>query len=216
MPKLTALAEVSASRASPRQAARRRPRRRCGCGCPAPSRKAERMVVAGHVGKHAQLDLRIVRVHQHQPGRATKAARIFAAHRAHGDVCRFGSLEEMRPVAVAVWSKEEWTRPFSSRNLISAPNAGAVQLLVAAAIEDQRADGVILGEGFQHLGAGGGVKPRLVLRGRGRPRFVKQHLGKLLGRFYVERLPPARRSAPPARRRGRGNRGPAPRARPRR
>jgi hypothetical protein len=67
--------------------------------------------VVRHMSKHPELDLGIIRVHQHQPSRATKTLRISRpkAVRTGYSVSWFCRADA--PRLVTVWLKEEWMRP---------------------------------------------------------------------------------------------------------
>jgi hypothetical protein len=78
-----------------------------------PARKASTNAdVLGVVRQDPQLDLRVVGAKKTCPSAGTKPRRISAPSSVRiGMFCRFGSLEESRPVAATVWLNEVCSRP---------------------------------------------------------------------------------------------------------
>ena len=73
-------------------------------------RRAHRLV-ARDVREQPQLDLRIIRIHEHVAGRGDKHFAQSRPQLAPDRFCKFGSVDERRPDAVTVIWKLVWMRP---------------------------------------------------------------------------------------------------------
>ena len=117
-----------------------------------------------------------------------------------GIFCKFGSLEEMRPVAAMVWSNQVWMRPSRPVSRSSAVDIGALEL-GDLPIEQNLVHGRVQ---LRQLAKGvrvGGIAARGLLFG-GQAERIEENAAQLLRAVQVERRTRrrARRSRPSARR----------------
>ena len=117
--------------------------------------------------------------------------------------CRFGSDDEMRPVAATVWLKEAWMRPgLGVDQLRQRVHVGGLQLLHRAVLEDLARQLVVARPAprapprrWRRRGSWPSSCPRC------RPRRVEQDLAELDGRVDVELAAGQRVDLPRQRRR---------------
>ena len=92
--------------------------------------------------------------------------------------CRFGSLDDRRPVAATVWLKLVWTRfVFGLTSAGQRVDVGRLQLGELAVLEDEVDDGVDAAQRLQHRRVGR-RSPACVRRaGFGRPSSSEEDVG---------------------------------------
>ena len=89
-------------------------------------------------------------------------------------------------MAVPTWLKVVCTRPSASTRLRQRIEVGGAELGELAVLEDERGDGMVLGEFFEDVLRGGDDFALAVLHGLGEEHLVEEDVAELLGRVDVE------------------------------
>ena len=146
--------------------------------------------VAGQVRHDPHLDLAVVGGHQLGVARRRRrsASRIRRPASVRiGMFCRFGSVDDSRPVAAMVWLNVVWMRPSAATDF-SSPSTVTLSRVAsrwASRCSQERVPGLVE-QRLQRVGVGGVAG--LGLLGLRHLQFVEQHHLQLLGRAEVDLL----------------------------
>ena len=137
-------------------------------------------LVPGHVGQQAQLNLGVVRVHQHPARRGHEhGADLGSQLRAHGDILQVGLRGGQAAGGGDRILEAGVDAPVGADDLGEALHIGGVQLGQLAVVQNLVDDGMGGPQLLQHLGAGGVA--RLGLFHRGQAHLLKENVPQLLG-----------------------------------
>ena len=140
----------------------------------------DHLFILGHVGQQAQLDLGIVRVHQHPAGAGDEHGSHLGAQRgADGDVLQVRLGGRQPPGGGDRVLEAGVDAPVRGNDLFQPLHIGGVELGQLAVFQDLVDDGVLVPQLFQHLGAGGVAG--LGLFHRRQAQVLKEDLAQLLG-----------------------------------
>ena len=145
-------------------------------------------LVPGHAGQQPQLDLGVVRVHQHPARRGHEhLAQLGPQLGADGDVLqiRLGGGQAARGGDGVLEAGVD--APVGADDLAQAVHIGGFQLGQLAIVQNLLDDGVGAPQLVQHVGVGGIA--RLSLLHRGQAQLVEEDAAQLLGGVDVELLP---------------------------
>ena len=128
------------------------------------------------------------------PGAAMNAARISRPNSVlMGMFCRFGLVDERRPVAVPTWLKVVCTRPSRIGQQWQRVDVVGLELGQLPVLQHLARNLVMLRQLFEHIHGRGDYLAASVLDGLGQVHFVEQHVAQLLGRIDVEAMAGARK-----------------------
>ncbi len=139
------------------------------------------------MGHEAQLDLRVVGGHEQVAGRGDEGGADLAAERgADGDVLQVGVGGREAAGGGADLVEGGVHAAFGVDQVRQRVEVGGAELGELAVFEDERGDGVVLGELFEDVLRGGDDFALAVLHGLGEVHFVEEDVAELLGRVDVE------------------------------
>ena len=139
------------------------------------------------MGHEAELDLRVVGGHEQVAGRGDEGGANLAAERgADGDVLQVGVGGGEAAGGGADLVEGGVDAAFGVDQLRQRVEVGGAELGELAVFEDERGDGVVLGELFEDVLRGGDDFALAVLHGLGQVHLVEEDVAELLGRVDVE------------------------------
>ena len=145
-------------------------------------------LISGHVGQQAQLDLGVVRVHQHLAGRGHKhLPQLGAQLGADGDVLEVGLGGGEPPSGGDGVLEAGVDAPVGGDDFAQAVGVGRFQLGELAVVQNGLDNGVLAPQLLQYLGVGGVAG--FCLLHRRQAQLVKENFSQLLGGVDVELLP---------------------------
>ena len=144
--------------------------------------------IPGDVGQKPQLDLGVVRVHQHVPRPGDEhLAQLGPQLGAHGDVLQIGFGRREPPRGRYRILEGGVDAPVGGDDLGQTLHIGGGEFGVLPVLQHVLHDGRLPAQLLQHLGVGGVA--RLGLFHRGQAHFVEEDVPELLGREDIELLP---------------------------
>ena len=145
--------------------------------------------VLGEVGHEAELDLRVVGGHEQVAGgRDEGGANLAAEGGADGDVLQIGIGGREPTGGGADLVEGGVDAAFRVDEVGQRIQVGGAELGELAVFEDERGDGVMLGEFFEDVLRGGDDLALAVLHGLGELHLVEEDVAELLGRVDVEAI----------------------------